>query len=343
MELCRHFVVRELWVECLIRVPYLSLGRAAQSCQLFSQTIRTAHFWNLKASYELRRSVDPKEFTEQPRLRYVRIPGLNHILHPGFEVYFSPFEMAMRAARSKDIDLMRYAVAYILRTRKISRPDWLAVNLAEFGYVEEAFRMITVMDLGVATLIPFFLNPATSEEMLNTLLERSGPEAAWKIKRWGEICLKIVHGTYTAEEIDEVPEHLVYQTAVKHGRFELISKSKNPIADLIARKDYAELDRLTDLSKFQYPFSFLGSHDSELPIFSRFLSHFTGYISSSTERRGLFQYKCIHDLAGFDMIMSKLPEDVLLKYRKYIPEDCLLAKILCSERIESISEKTLPV
>jgi hypothetical protein len=336
-------------VKFLLDVPYTSLPEAAKSCHMFSDIIKTPEFWYKKTCLELKREVDIKEFENDPRLRYVRILGLNHIFHPGFEVYFSPFEIAMRAAEKKNEILLNYIVAYIIQNKTLSRPDWLAINLAYLDYTLEGYHMIVAMDLQVATLVPFFLDalnpagPKISKEMLNELLKiqsrHHSPETAERMRRNGDLCLKIAQHLETVEELAEFPEHIFYKTAIKYKRYDLVPRSGDVFYDLRNDEDWATIEKFAregklDLSKFPDPFNFLYYQDSSLSLFPLVFQHFDGTINSEDKRRNLFGYKCFHDLVGFDMILSKLPKERIRKYMKYIPEECKLAAILCENRIQ---------
>ena len=356
MEVFNFFLTRDLWTKCLLEVPYLSLGKAAKSCRLFAEVIKSSWFWYLKTYLELKGKIDEKEFVENPRLRYVRLLGLNYILHPGFEVYFSAFEMAMRAAQNKDKDLLDYAIAYILRTRQVSRPDWLAVNLAYLDYTFAGYQLIVAMNLKVATLIPFFLDalnpsgPRITKEMLENLFEvqgrRHGTDLVKRMKEEGELCLKIAQGTQFSFSVEDYPARIFHLTALKYKRYDLIPEGDDLIENLVEREDFSAIEKLVkvgkiDLSKYPNIFRFLYFQDSRLSVFSLVLQHFDGVINSRDDRKRLFTYKCEHDLVGFNLILSKLPMEMIRRNEGYISANCPLARILCQEKLQAEIPKSV--
>ena len=337
----------DCWLLILLNIPYFFLGKLARVFKPWNTIIKTPHFWYLKTKSELKGvSIDKDKFDKavSPRLLYVRTLGLNHIYHEGFEVYFSPFEIVGYAAKIRNNDLLSYILSYVMRNGKTTRQDWLAIQLADSGYLEEGYQLVTRFLLGCRFRVPFFYQINISETATNKGERGLTPDKLEELcrgnpgaRKHGEICLKVALGTYTQEEIDEFPLHVYYDVAVQYKRFDLLSNSIDPFTNLINRKEYAELDRLIikgeiDLSKITDVFETLCYEDSKYLFFSILLSRFDGCIDRRDAPQ-FFRSKPIHDLNGFRLVLTRVPKETINQYMKHLPGDCPLAKILCEERL----------
>ena len=349
MEFSNHFIPLDLISEILLFVSYPQLRSMSKVCTYLSRFLSRPNFWYSKACIETKLALDLKNFSVNPRLRYIRELGLNHIFHAGFEVYFSPNEIAINAIKRKNVELLNYIVDYFLERNEKLEMDLLVDDLAEFGYLNEAYKIIKKYRLRPPDLNAFFVsNFDRLDEILEIQRINRADEYIELLKAEGELCKSIADGTYSPDIRANFDYSIYSKFARRYERLDLINTSGDLLADLMEESNFLEIENaflqgkisinqlkaLPEIKKMDL-LCYLSSQTS---VFKLVYSCITEMKNGSEFTLGhAYRVKARYDCLGLKLMLEKIPnftEENQLRNREHIPSGCVLARILFEEKLK---------